>query len=94
MRMRFASVSAVSTAGSAYWVRDCRSLRYQRPHRKRGCIFPIRKDGAGKTAVIVGGGPAGMEAARVLALRQFHVVLFEEGGETGRTLNVADQACF
>ena len=38
----------------------------------------IRKDGAGKTAVVVGGGPAGMEAARVLALRQFHVVLFEK----------------
>ena len=54
----------------------------------------IRKDGAGKTAVVVGGGPAGMEAARVLALRQFHVVLFEKEAKLGGTLNVADKPAF
>lgn len=54
----------------------------------------IRRDGAGKTAVVVGGGPAGMEAARVLALRQFHVVLFEKETKLGGTLNVADKPAF
>lgn len=54
--------------------------------------FPhLRTDGAGRTVAVVGGGPAGMEAARVLALRKFHVVLFEKAGELGGTLNVADK---
>ena len=54
--------------------------------------FPhLRADGAGRTVAVVGGGPAGMEAARVLALRKFHVVLFEKAGALGGTLNVADK---
>lgn len=35
-----------------------------------------------------------MEAARVLALRQFHVVLFEKETQLGGTLNVADKPAF
>nr|WP_326186226.1 NAD(P)/FAD-dependent oxidoreductase [uncultured Oscillibacter sp.] len=55
-------------------------------------VFPhLRADGAGRTVAVVGGGPAGMEAARVLALRKFRVVLFEKAGELGGTLNVADK---
>ena len=57
--------------------------------------FPhVRKDGGGKTVAVVGGGPAGMEAARVLAQRQFRVVLFEKEPALGGTLNVADKPAF
>lgn len=45
-----------------------------------GTLRPAR---APKTVVIVGGGPAGLEAARVAALRKHRVVLFEREGELG-----------
>ncbi|MCC8067311.1 MAG: NAD(P)/FAD-dependent oxidoreductase [Clostridiales bacterium] len=41
------------------------------------------------TVAIVGGGPAGCEAARVLASRGYKVVLFEKNGELGGTVNLA-----
>ncbi len=41
------------------------------------------------TVAIVGGGPAGCEAARVLASRGYKVVLFEKSGELGGTINLA-----
>ena len=44
--------------------------------------------GSGHIAV-VGGGPAGMEASRVLALRGFRVVLFEQHNKLGGLLNLA-----
>lgn len=54
----------------------------------------LSRDGAGKTVVVVGGGPAGMEAARVLRQRQFRVVLFEKEPVLGGTLNIADKPAF
>jgi 2,4-dienoyl-CoA reductase-like NADH-dependent reductase (Old Yellow Enzyme family) len=39
--------------------------------------------GRGRIAVVVGGGPAGLEAARQLALRQFAVTLFEKTATVG-----------
>lgn len=54
----------------------------------------LRRDGGGRTVAVVGGGPAGMEAARVLALRGFHVVLLEAQSRLGGTLNIADRAAF
>ncbi|MEU3271550.1 mycofactocin system FadH/OYE family oxidoreductase 1 [Saccharomonospora sp. NPDC006951] len=39
--------------------------------------------------LVAGGGPAGLEAARVLALRGHHVRLFERDAELGGMLNVA-----
>ena len=44
-----------------------------------------------KKVVIVGGGPAGMEAARVAALRRHKVVLFEEGIELGGMLRLGSK---
>lgn len=42
-----------------------------------------------KTVVVVGGGPAGMEAARVAALRGHHVTLFERATALGGQLSLA-----
>ena len=42
-----------------------------------------------KKVVVVGGGPAGMEAARVSALRGYHVVLFENEDRLGGALIIA-----
>ena len=42
-----------------------------------------------KNVIVIGGGPAGMEAARVAALKGHKVTLFEKRGELGGTLNAA-----
>lgn len=54
--------------------------------------FPgMPRDGGGAPVAIIGGGPAGMEAARILALRRFRPVIFEKGNQLGGTLNIADK---
>lgn len=57
----------------------CRELCYSDP----------RADGRGRTVVIVGGGIAGMEAARTLALRRFDAVLLETSDTLGGQLILA-----
>jgi 2,4-dienoyl-CoA reductase-like NADH-dependent reductase (Old Yellow Enzyme family)/thioredoxin reductase len=52
----------------------------------------FEKSGGGRKVVVVGGGPAGMEAARVLAKRNFKVVLFEKEEKLGGQLNIASKA--
>jgi 2,4-dienoyl-CoA reductase-like NADH-dependent reductase (Old Yellow Enzyme family)/thioredoxin reductase len=51
--------------------------------------FEIRKVKIPKKVLIVGGGPAGMEAARVAALRGHRVILYEKGDRLGGQLNLA-----
>ena len=51
--------------------------------------YRIRKAQVAKRVLIVGGGPAGMEAARVSALRGHEVVLYEKRDRLGGQLNLA-----
>lgn len=51
----------------------------------------LKKDGEGKTVAIIGAGPAGMESARVLALRGFKPVIFEKENEVGGQLQLANK---
>lgn len=44
------------------------------------------KDGNGRTVAVIGGGPAGMQAALVLAKRGFKTVLFEKSDRLGGTI--------
>jgi len=50
---------------------------------------PAPADGQRRKVVVVGGGPGGMEAARVLATRDYQVVLMEKGSELGGKLKAA-----
>jgi 2,4-dienoyl-CoA reductase-like NADH-dependent reductase (Old Yellow Enzyme family)/thioredoxin reductase len=47
------------------------------------------KNGGARQAAVIGGGPGGMEAARVLAERGFKVTLFEMQPQLGGMLNIA-----
>ena len=47
-------------------------------------------NGDGRPVAVIGGGPGGMEAARILALRGFSVTLFEKENELGGQLNYAE----
>ncbi len=50
---------------------------------------PITKAPQKKRIIVIGGGPAGMEAARVAGLRGHEVILFEKRESLGGTLNAA-----
>lgn len=46
-------------------------------------------DGAGRTVAVIGGGPAGMEAALTMGKRGFNTILFEASDKLGGTANLA-----
>jgi 2,4-dienoyl-CoA reductase-like NADH-dependent reductase (Old Yellow Enzyme family) len=70
------------------------ALCIQNPSTGREATMPhlVPKGAGGRRVVIAGAGPAGMEAARVAALRGHEVVLFEAAPETGGQVNIAAKA--
>lgn len=60
--------------------------------RERQLPHDIAKAGSRKRVVVIGGGPAGLEAARVSALRGHEVTLFEAGTELGGQTLLASKA--
>lgn len=62
------------------------------PRMGRECLYPdYPRNGANRRVCVVGGGPGGMEAARVLAERGFAVTLIEKQDRLGGTLRLADK---
>lgn len=51
----------------------------------------FKENGAGRIVAIIGAGPAGLEAARVLALRKFKPIIFEKTNQLGGQLELANK---
>ena len=49
----------------------------------------LKRDGAGRKVAVIGGGPAGMHAAIILAKRGYHAILFEKNDRLGGTMIAA-----
>lgn len=49
----------------------------------------LNRNGSGRKMAVIGGGPAGIQAAVVLAKRGFDVTLFEQSDRLGGTVNLA-----
>ena len=56
--------------------------------------YKITKTENPRKVVVIGGGPGGMEAARVASLMGHDVTLYEKSGELGGTLIAAAKPCF
>ncbi|MDR3315335.1 MAG: FAD-dependent oxidoreductase [Coriobacteriales bacterium] len=54
-------------------------------------LLALPRDGAGKTVVVIGAGPAGLEAAVTAAERGCSVILFEKASQIGGQLNYANK---
>lgn len=67
------------------------SLCIHNPSTGREAVLPhgVPPGTTRKKAVVVGGGPAGLEAARVLAERGHHVTLFEANSQPGGQVSIA-----
>jgi 2,4-dienoyl-CoA reductase-like NADH-dependent reductase (Old Yellow Enzyme family)/thioredoxin reductase len=59
------------------------------PEVGRESEYAIRQTNRAKKILVIGGGPAGMEAARVASLRGHDVTIFEQRDKLGGQLNVA-----
>lgn len=57
-------------------------------------FYHIDKTDSPKNVVVIGGGPGGMEAARVAALKGHHVTLYEKSDKLGGTLIAAGEPSF
>lgn len=51
----------------------------------------LQEDGQGRIVAVIGAGPAGLEAARILAMRKFKPIVFEKSDRVGGQLYFASQ---
>jgi 2,4-dienoyl-CoA reductase-like NADH-dependent reductase (Old Yellow Enzyme family)/thioredoxin reductase len=102
------AIVAKTTSGRSDEIRPCIACnqgclnRLRSPERRLGCTLnlevglerenTIARAAAPKKIVVVGGGPAGLEAARVAALRGHRVTLFEAEAAIGGALRIAARA--
>lgn len=64
------------------------------PEVGRESEYAIRPTNNAKKVLVIGGGPGGMEAARVAALRGHNVTIFEKSNKLGGQLNVGSIPSF
>ncbi|MBE0068368.1 FAD-dependent oxidoreductase [Thermoanaerobacterium thermosaccharolyticum] len=58
---------------------------------REGELNDFKEDGAERIVSIIGAGPAGLEAARILAKRRFKPVIFEKSDKLGGQLQLANK---
>jgi 2,4-dienoyl-CoA reductase-like NADH-dependent reductase (Old Yellow Enzyme family)/thioredoxin reductase len=81
------------TAGNALITGETHSFCAVNPYMGQETLYgEPKKDGANRQVVVVGGGPAGLEAAIVLAKREFKVTLFEQNECLGGQMYLASVA--
>ena len=92
--MRGAEDEIRPCVGATHCMSELRPTCLHNPSTGRERRFPhiVERAGVARKIVVVGGGPAGLEAARVAAERGHEVKLFEASGTLGGQVRLAVQA--